>query len=456
MAKVKAKARKVKQPPLVPGGKNVAGIDIGSTEHYVCGPTGADGEANVKVFGTTTPELKNLADWLTEQQVESVAMESTYLYWIPIYELLESRGFEVVLADARQMHNVPGRKTDVSDCQWIQILHSCGLLQASFRPGDAIVAMRAIYRQMSNLVGEKTRFIQWMQKALDQMNVQVHRAVTDLTGKTGMSIVRAIVAGERSTQRLAALRDPRCAKSEEEIVECLTGNWREEHLFNLASALELFDSVSEQIAAYEARLQEMIVVLQPPERQDEEPPPHPNPTKGAAMRRKGEEQQRIELWRLSGVDLSRIDGISPPTAQVVFTEVGLDLSAFPDEKHFVSWLRLSPRTPISGGKPLKKKTRNGRGASRISAALRMSALSLNRSKTALGAAYRRISRHKGGTVAVFATARKLAQLIFRALRFGSEYTDIGAQAYEAQFEARRLAGLKASANALGFTLVPVQ
>jgi len=448
-------AKKVRQPPLMPRDKKVAGVDIGSTEHYVCGPPGTSGEAEVKVFGTTTPELIRLADWLAEQQVESVAMESTYLYWIPLYELLESKGFEVVLADARQMHNVPGRKTDVNDCQWIQILHDRGLLRASFRPSDAIVAMRAIYRQLSNLIGEKTRFIQWMQKALDQMNVQVHRAVSDLTGKTGLGIVRAIVAGQRSPQRLAALRDPRCNKSQEEIAECLTGNWREEHLFNLASALEMFDRVGEEIAAYESRLLEMIRALQPPERQDEEPPAHPNPKKAAAMRRKGEEQLRTDLWRLSGVDLTRIDGISAPTARVVFTEVGLDLSSFRTEKHFVSWLRLSPRTPISGGKPLKKKTRNGRGANRISAALRMAALSLNRSKTALGAAYRRISRHKGGTVAVFATARKLAQLIFRAVRFGSEYTDIGAAAYEAQFEARRLAGLKSSARALGYSLVPV-
>ena len=262
----------------------VAGIDIGSTEHWVCGPAREDGQANVEVFGAMTAELNRMADWLCSQGVESVAMESTSVYWIPLFELLESRGIEVVLANARQVHNVPGRKTDYADCQWIQLLHSCGLLRGSFRPTEDITRMRALQRQVGNLVGERTRCVQWMQKALDQMNVQVHRAVSDLTGVTGLAIVRAIVAGERDPLRLAAHRDKRCRHSVEEIAQYLTGNWREEHVFNLASALRLFDMVEQEIATYETKLQELIERLHPPSRVQQPVPPHPNASKDKAMK----------------------------------------------------------------------------------------------------------------------------------------------------------------------------
>lgn len=427
----------------------VAGIDVGSTQHWVCGPP-RDGKPNVQVFATTTDELNALADWLAKQGVKSVAMESTYIYWIPIFELLESRGIEVVLVNARTLHNVPGRKTDFSDCQWIQLLHSCGLLRGSFRPSDAITRLRTLHRQMTNFVVERGRCTQWMQKSLDQMNVQVHRAVSDLTGTTGMAIVRAIVAGDRSPKSLAKHRDPRCRKSEDEIARYLTGNWREEHLFNLAAALQHYDFLEKTIASYEARLLEELTNLQPPERKHESPSPHPNPTKEKTIRLRGGEA-RTTLWRFAGADLTRIDGISTNTAQTVLTEIGPNLAAFASEDHFVSWLRLCPRTPISGGKPLKK-TKNGLGANRVAAALRMAATTLKNSKTALGAAYRRISRHKGAGVAVFATARQLARLVYRMLRFGHEYVDIGEAAYEEQYRVRRLAGLKESARSLGFTL----
>lgn len=430
----------------------VAGIDIGSSQHWVAGPPKEGVDPCVRVFGTTTPDLIALVDWLHAQGVTSAAMESTSVYWIPLYELLESRGIEPVLVNARHLHNVPGRKTDFQDCQWLQLLHSRGLLRGSFRPVEAIARLRALQRQMANLVTERTRCVQWMQKALDQMNVQVHRAVTDLTGKTGMAIVRAIVAGERDATRLAAHRDVRCHKSVQEIARCLTGTWREEHLFNLTHALQLYDTVDHMITSYETQLLQQIEVLQPPDRKDQELSRHPNPAKEKTIRAQGSQQLRTTLWRFAGVDLTRIDGVGPDAAKVILTEAGTDVSAFPSENHFVSWLRLCPRTPISGGKPLKKR-RNALGSNRIAGVLRMAAASLCRSKTALGAAYRRIARHKGAGVAVFATARQLALLVYRMLRYGQDYVDIGEKAYDLRFQHRREASLKEMARSLGYDLI---
>jgi transposase len=433
---------------------NVAGIDVGASEHWVCGPEGEDGTAPVEVFGTTTPELERLADWLQAQGVESVAMESTSVYWIPVYELLESRGLEVVLVNARHLHGVPGRKTDMRDCQWLQLVHSCGLLNGSFRPAEAICRLRALQREQATLVAERTRVVQRMQKALDQMNVQVHRAVSDLTGKTGLAMVRAIVAGERRPAVLAEFRDPRCKKSAQEIAAYLTGTWREEHLFNLQMGLRLFDQLERLIAEYDAQLARWLTELQPPERRPQAVPAHPNAAKEKAIRARGDQPLRTALWRVAGVDLTRIDGISSGAAQLVLTEVGLDLATFPDEHHFVSWLRLSPKTAISGGKPLPKRPK-GTGATRVAGVLRMAALSLRNSQTALGAALRRIARRKGGAVAIFATARKLAVLIYRMLRYGQDYVDQGAAAYEARFHRQRLSTLRSTALELGYHLVPV-
>jgi transposase len=434
---------------------NVAGVDVGSKEHWVCCPPQEDGTANVKTFGTTTCELERLADWLKAEGVESVAMESTAVYWIPLYELLESRGFDVLLANAKQLANVPGRKTDMADCQWIQLLHSCGLLRGSFRPPEEICQLRSVMRECANLIDERCRTVQRMQKSLDQMNVQVHRAVADITGTTGMGIIRAIVAGERDPLALAGLRDKRCRKSVAQFAEHLRGTWREEHLFNLSMNLDLYDKLTELINRYHQKIHDLMQQLEPEERTEGQPPEHPNPTKAKTIRRRGDEHTRQALWRLSGVDLTRIDAISTGAATVLLTEVGVDLSDFPTEKHFVSWLRLSPFRAVSGGKVLKKK-RNAAGATRVANVLRMAACSLQRSQTALGASFRRIARRKGYSVAVFATARRLAILIYRMLRYGQDYIDQGAAAYEERFKERRIQNLTSTAKQLGYQLTPLK
>ena len=449
----KGKARGGKRTVLKPIRPMVAGIDIGGTEHWVCGPERDDGDREVGVFGATTPELQRMAAWLRDLGVKSVAMESTYVYWIPVYELLEDAGFEVVLVNARTLKNVPGRKTDMHDCQWLQLLHSCGLLRGSFRPNNEICQLRALQRQRANLVEERSRIVHWMQKSLDQMNVRVHRAVSDITGATGMKMIRAIVDGERDPMKLATFRDKRCKKSEADIAAHLTGTWRVEHLFNLKSALALFDQLQDSIQAYDEELLRLMKALTPEDRQ-QPVPPHPSRAKALAIERRGETQLRDALFRFAGKDLTTIDGISASGARVLLTEVGPDIHAFPSEKHFVSWLHLCPRTPISGGKPIKGK-KNSLGASRVGATLRLAAVSLQRSPSALGATYRRVARRKSAAVAVFVVARKLAQLLYRLLRFGTEYVDIGAEAYEQQYHQRRLAALRKNANDLGFKLVPV-
>jgi len=451
--KKKRKNKKVDPTTIPVVREQAAGADLGSTEHWVAAPPDPDGTPNVRTFGTTTKQIEEMASWLRERGVASIAMESTSVYWIPVFEILEQRGLEVVLVNARHLHSVPGRKTDMLDCQWIQRLHSCGLLRGSFRPGAAITKIRALRRQQGNLIEERVRAVQWMQKALDQMNVLVHRAVTNLTGATGLRIVRAIVGGERAPAELAALRDRNCRKSASQIAEFLTGTWHEEHLFNLAMALEHYDHLERQIASYDARIADEIRALQPPERAEARIAPHPSKSKDAAMRRRGEQPLREELWRFSGLDLTSIDGISPSAALTIVTEIGIDITAFPTEKHFVSWLRLSPRLAMSAGKPIRKKP-NGMGSNRIAGVLRLAAMSLSRSKTALGASYRQVAFRKGARTAIFATARRLATLVYRLLRHGQSYIDIGEQAYQERFRRRRFQSLTNSARDLGYTLVP--
>lgn len=428
----------------------VAGIDLGSVEHFVACPP-RDGEANVRSFGTTTVELDTLADWLQAEGVVSVAMESTGVYWIPAYELLARRGIEVVLVDARQMKHVPGRKTDMIDCQWLQLLHSCGLLRGAFRPADAICQLRAVVRQKATLIDEQADWLRRMQKSLDQMNVRVHRAVSDISGSTGMAMIRAIVAGERDPRTLAGLRNERCVRTRREMIAELTGNWRDDHLFNLKEALAMYDFILQRIGIYEAEIQRILQHLTPDTEVGPAPEPS-NPNKKKLQRTRGQEPLRQALYGVCAKDLTSIDGISTSTAEIVLSEVGPDMTAFPTERHFVSFLKLSPKLAISGGKPIRKRPR-GTASTRVGAALRMAALTLRNSKTALGGAYRRLARRKGANVAVFATARKLAVLIYRMLRYGAAYVDEGLQAYEQRFQTARLQMCQQIAEQFGYKLI---
>jgi transposase len=440
--------------PLATLRVNVAGIDIGSREMYVCGPARKDGTHEVRVFATTTGQIQACVRWLQQEKVESVALESTGVYWIPVLEILESSGLETVLVDTRPLARVPGRKTDVVDCQWIQTLHSHGLLQGSYRPHEEISQLRTIVRQKAALVREQADWVRRMHKSLDQMNVRLHHAVSDTQGVTGMAILRAIVEGERDPGKLAQLRDAGCKHTQAEIAEYLTGNWRTDHLFNLQQALLTYDAIGERIRAHEQEIQQRLQRLTPPQRQGTKAAPLANRNKRKTMKQRQQEDKRQALFGVAGVDLTTIDGIGVETVEVILSEYGTDLSKFPTENQFVSHVTLAPYRPVSGGKVLKKRRR--RKGTRTAEALRNAASALKKSRSALGAYYRRIARQKDARIAVFATARKLATLVYRMLRWGQDYVDIGQEAYERQYEAVRLRSLTSSAGQLGYKLVKTE
>jgi transposase len=436
---------------------DTAGIDLGSLSHWVCCPPDEDGSVHVREFPTDTQSLEALADWLSSRGVTSVAMESTGVYWIPLFELLAGQGLDVVLVDTRNLSRVPGRKSDMEDCQWIQQLHACGLLKGAFRPGDDIVRFRALARLKRTLVREQADWLRRMQKELDQMNVRVHRAVSDISGVTGMAMLHAIVAGERDPAKLAALRDPRCHLGLEAIQRELTGTWRDEHLQNLAVGLKMYEFIAARIAEMDSLIMPLLDSFRARAQRQDEPAPEPaNAGKAANLRKRGQEPLRQALYGMCGVDLTRIEGVSVETAQTVLSEVGPDLTRFETEKHFVSYLRFSPGTAFSGGKPVRKSRRRLLGCSRVREALRMSALAVRNSHTALGAYYRNIAFRKGANVAVFATARKIAQHIYRMLRYGTDYADAGLDAYEERCRERRIRNLKNNARTLGYAVTPCE
>jgi len=428
---------------------NAAGVDCGAEAHYVAVPPDRDATP-VRAFKTFTADLHRLADWLTACGVTTVAMESTGVYWIPLYEILEARGLDVCLVNARHLKNVPGRKTDVVDCQWLQELHAVGLLRGSFRPTAAIAALRAYLRHRETLVQGAATHVQRMQKALIQMNLQLSVVISDITGVTGLRILRDILTGQTDPHVLAQHRDHRCQASEAAITAALTGHYRPEHLFVLRQNLELFDAYQRQMAACDAAIEAHVHTLAAQAPTPAGPLPAPR-TRKKARDNEPRFEIRTPLHQLTGVDLTQIDAIGPYGALRLLAEIGTDMSRWPSEKHFTSWLTLAPHNKISGGRLLSSKTQ--RSASRAAAVLRMAAMSLARTETALGAFYRRVAYRIGKPKAITATARKLAVLVYRTLKDGLRYQDPGAAAYDTQHRLRVLRHLRHRAATLGFSLV---
>jgi transposase len=415
---------------------NAAGIDVGGSSHWVAVPRQACDEP-VREFGAMTDDLNAMADWLLACGVDTVALESTGVYWIPVFEVLEQRGLKVFLVDARQMKYVPGRKSDVQDCQWLQKLMSLGFLRAAFRPTDEVCVVRAVARQRDVLLVEQASWVQRMQKALVQMNIQLTEVLSDVMGLTGQAIIRAIVAGERDPRLLARHRHSRVKASEQDIAKALTGNWRDEHLFVLRQALAMYDDIARHLGECDAKLQGLLSQLWAAKVDLGKVP-----RAGSKTRAEFDIRQILANW--AGLGLAAV--------MKILSEVGPDLSRFANVKHFCSWLGLCPGTKISGGKVLSAKTK--RSANRVRQALKMAAMSLSHSDSALGAFYRRLSGRMDKPRANTATAHKLARMVYFMLTRGEAYVDQGQQQYEEQQRQRSIAALKRRAAALGFAVTP--
>jgi transposase len=429
---------------------NAAGIDVGSEVHYVAVPPDRDPEL-VRSFKCFTADLNVLADWLDECGIETVAMESTSVYWIPLYQILESRGFEVILVNARHVKNVPGRKTDVLDCQWLQQLHSYGLLRGSFRPEDRICVLRSYIRQRDNLVKSAGAHIQRMQKALEQMNIQLHKVITDIIGVTGIRIIEAILNGERDPTKLAQLRDHRTRSSEETIAKSLEGDWREEHLFSLRQEFELYQIYREKITECDRKIEAYLGTFE--SKVDPEQKPLPK-FKHGRKKRQGNQPDldlRTPLYRMIGIDFTALDGFDVLTVQTIISEIGLDATKWPTEKHFSSWLGLCPNNKVTGGRV--KDTRSKKVVNRAACAFRMAAQAAGKSHTALGGYYRRMRNRLGPSKANTATAHKLACIVYRTLKYGNQYVDPGVAYYEQKYRQRVLNNLKRRARLLGYELI---
>ncbi len=425
---------------------DAAGIDIGSRSHFVAVSASRDPQP-VREFLTFTGDLQRMSDWLKDCHITTIVMESTGVYWIPAYELLVDQGFDVVLVNAHYVHNVPGRKTDVLDCQWLQKLHTYGLLSGSFRPSEDICALRAYIRHRGNLIRYAGSHTQHMQKALNQMNLQLHHVVSDITGVTGMRIINAMVEGEKDPATLAQLRDYRCKESEETIRKALEGHWRKEHLFNLSQALELYNFYHKKIRECDKEIQAHLAQF------DTQCLPSPSiESKPYKIKDNGLNfDAKPELHRIMGVDLTKIDGLEAHSVLKIVGETGLDMSFWKTEKHFASWLGLCPGSKISGGKSLSGKTKPS--ANKAAAAFRLAAQGLHNSQSALGAFLRRIKSRLGAPKAITATAHKLAKIFYSMLKNGTEYVDAGQDYYDKQYEHRVLDNLKRKAKKLGFELI---
>jgi transposase len=447
--------------PLQRINPHAAGIDVHAAVHWVAVPPESappppvghpvNLPAYVRRFGACTADLHQLADWLTQCGIKTVAMESTGIYWIPLFELLESEGFEVYLVDPRQSRHAPGRpKSDVLDCQWLQRLHSYGLLTASFRPADQVVVLRSYLRQRQMLLRYAGQHVQHIQKALEQMNVKLVEVVSDVVGLTGMAIMRAILRGERDPLKLAKLRNVNCKRTEAEIARALQGNWRDEHVFALKQALALYEFYQQQMQECDVQLQRQLGCFA--DRRDGKPLPH----------RSRPQRKRVHgpafdvrgaLYRMSGVDLTVLEGVDESTALVILSEVGGDVSRFATVKQFTSWLGLCPQHQSSAGKIKSRRVR--RGAHRAGRAFRLAVQGCYHAKNALGAFYRRIQARAGAAKAIVATARKLAERVYRLLKYGEEYVCQEMSVYEAAYRERLVKGLARRASELGYRLEPM-
>jgi transposase len=457
----KSKQPRPSDPSLTIANPHAAGIDVHARAHWVCVPASsvscraqdqpANLPANVRAFGTCTPDLEQLADWLLTCGVTTIAMEATGVYWIALFELLERRGFQVILVDPRQTRQVSGRpQSDVLSCQWIQRLHSYGLLSASFRPDDKTCVLRGYLRQRQLLIADAGRSTQHMQKALEQMNVKLAETINDITGVTGMLILKAILRGTRDPQELAKYRNEHCKCTPAEMARALQGNWREEHLFALRQALKTYEHLRRQLAECDGCIRTYLKSLA--DNSGGAVLPKKTPRRSSKATEPTFDARRL-LFRWSGQDLTVIEGIDQSTALNVLAEIGIDMSKWPTEKHFVSWLGLCPQHRGSADRIKNRRLRGG--ANRATRAFRLAAQGCHHAKNALGAFYRRVQARAGGGKAVIATARKIACRAYRLLKYGETYVRQEMAAYEAQFQNRTMKGLAKKARALGYKLVPV-
>jgi len=430
---------------------NAAGVDIGAREMVAC-VSGGEEVQLVKGFGNYTVDLKAIAQWFHEHQIKTVAMESTGVYWIPLFEELENQGFECLLISSRSLRKVAGQKTDVEDAQWIQTLHSYGLLKGSFRPQGDLVALRTLLRHRTQLLEHRAPHIQHIQKALLQMNIQLTQAVTDVMGMTGQKIIRAIVSGERNPEVLAAFREPGCKHSVEEIEKALTGTWRAEHLYVLKQSVEIYDFYSEQITACNDEIEQQYGVTRPEWEAGElaawKAKKNNSHSKNAPQ---NQEEIRKHLKRISGVDLSVVDGFGVSLAQTVIMEVGTDMSKFPSEKHFCAWLGLAPKHEITGGKVLSNRTIKTRN--RAGQAFRMAAQSVKKANNPFGMLYRRLRMRLGPAQATVACAHAIARVVYKMLKYKVEFDPLSVNEYQAKYDEQQVKYMKKKAAKLGYQLV---
>ena len=430
---------------------NAAGVDIGAREIYVAVPPDRDPEP-VRSYATFTEDLHHLADWLKACGIETVAMESTGVYWIPLFQILEARGFEVCLVNARYYQNVPGRRTDVSDCQWLQYLHAVGLLRSSFRPEQQVCALRSLLRHRESLIETASEQVLRMQKALDQMNLQIHHVISDVTGLTGLSILDAILAGERNPAVLAKLKDPRVKASEETIVKSLVGDYRPEHVFTLRQSLTAYRYFQKLIAECDREIEKLLHQFEAKVDVKAKPLPPPKVRRKKLYSNEPNFDLRLHLYRILGVDLTAVPGINVLTAHSLLAEVGPDLSKFRSASAFASWLGLCPDNDISGGKVLSVRTR--KVSSRAALAFRMAANALFKSKSWLGNFFRRMRARLGAPKAITAAAHKLARIVYHLLTTRQPYDETIFAKHEQVSRARTEVRLRAQAKELGLRLVP--